>query len=190
MFAIKSPNDLLINLNELKNSIGKNNKKSDAKNINKLQNRLCPDHVVINLSEKKDIYGKEVVSKQLKDHFNFFKNTLLKFLDDELVFIGSCSTVTTLCAVHKRLDFFDLSKIEGHFMNRKQFLNTIYFIENLNVTDLKKMPCVGSRYKLLLNGIEILNIILDIFPINKVIASQNGLREGMLRNLILANEKN
>ena len=52
------------------------------------------------------------------------------------------------------------------------------------------MSCVGSRYKLLLNGIVILNVILDIFPINKVIASQNGLREGMLRDLLQAHEKN
>ena len=52
------------------------------------------------------------------------------------------------------------------------------------------MSCVGSRYKLLLNGIVILNIILDIFPITKVIASQNGLRDGMLRDLLLEHEKN
>ena len=52
IFAIKSLNELLTNLNEFKNSIGKNNRNSAAKNINKLQNKLCPDHVVINLSEK------------------------------------------------------------------------------------------------------------------------------------------
>ncbi len=52
IFAIKSLNEVLINLNEFKNSIGKNNKNRAAKNINRLQNKLCPDHVVINLSEK------------------------------------------------------------------------------------------------------------------------------------------
>ena len=52
IFAIKSLKELLINLNEFKNSIGKNNRNNAAKNINKLQNKLCPDHVVINLSEK------------------------------------------------------------------------------------------------------------------------------------------
>ena len=40
IFAIKSPNELLINLNEFKNSIGKNSRNNAAKNINKLQNRL------------------------------------------------------------------------------------------------------------------------------------------------------
>ena len=145
---------------------------------------------VINLSEKEDIFGKEVVIKQLKDHFNFFKNTLLKLFDYEFVSIGSCSTITTLCAIHKKLDFFDLNKIEGHLMNKNQIMDSINFINNLELTDLKKMSCVGSRYKLLINGIVILTIILDIFPINKVIASQNGLREGMLRELLLAHEKN
>ena len=32
--------------------IGKNNKNRAAKNINRLQNKLWPDHVVISLSEK------------------------------------------------------------------------------------------------------------------------------------------
>ena len=145
---------------------------------------------VINLSEKEDIYGKEVVTKQIKDHFNFVKNSLLKVLDYEFVSIGSCSTVTTLCAIHKKLDFFDLNKIEGYLMNKNQLIDSINFINNLHLTDLKKLSCVGSRYKLLINGIVILNIILDVFPINKVIASQNGLREGMLRDLLLAHEKN
>ena len=52
IFAIKSLNEVLINLNEFKNSIGKNNKNRAAKNINILQNKLWPDHVVIILSEK------------------------------------------------------------------------------------------------------------------------------------------
>ena len=52
IFAIKSLNEVLINLNEFKNSIGKNNKNRAAKNINRLQNKLWPDHVVISLSEK------------------------------------------------------------------------------------------------------------------------------------------
>ena len=146
---------------------------------------------VINLSEKADIYGMEVVVKQLKDHFNFFlKNSDLKFLDYEIMSIGSCSTVTTLCAIHKKLDYFDLNEIEGHLMNKNQLLDSINFIKKLHEKDLKKMSCIGSRYKLLLNGIVILNIILDILPINKVIASQNGLREGMLRDLLLVHEKN
>ena len=58
--------------------------------------------------------------------------------------IGSCSTITTLCAVHKRLDFFDLSKIEGHLMNKYQFLNTINYINNLQLTDLKKNHALGQ----------------------------------------------
>ena len=49
--------------------------------------------------------AQEFVTKQLKDHFNFFKNSLLQFLDFEFISIGSCSTVTTLCAIHKKLNF-------------------------------------------------------------------------------------
>ena len=46
------------------------------------------------------------------------------------------------------------------------------------------MPCVGSRYNLLLNGVEILKYILSIIPIQIIIASQKGLRDGILSDLL------
>jgi len=52
MFAIKSAKELFKNLKELKNSIGRNSRNKATKKINKLQNRLWPDQVVIDRSEK------------------------------------------------------------------------------------------------------------------------------------------
>ena len=51
------------------------------------------------------------------------------------------------------------------------------------------MPCVGSRYNLLLNGVEILKYILNIIPIKEIIVSQKGLREGIVNDLMMKNEK-
>lgn len=52
------------------------------------------------------------------------------------------------------------------------------------------MPCVGSRYKLLLNGTLILIEILKKISLKNLIVTQKGLREGILNDLILKNEKN
>ena len=46
-----------------------------------------------------------------------------------------------------------------------------------------KHPCIRNRYPLLLNGIEILDKILENFAIKKILVSQGGLTEGMIENL-------
>ncbi len=145
---------------------------------------------VINLSEKIDLFSKELINKQISDHFLFFRNDLKNEFKHDFFSIGSCSTVTTLCAVHQKLEFFDLKKIEGYEMNKNELLETIKNIEKLNNNELKKISCVGSRFNLLLNGIIILKFILEIFPITKIIVTQMGLREGILKDLSNRDEKN
>ena len=90
MFAIKSPNELLRILNDAKNSIGKNSKNSETKNINILQNKLWPDQVVMSLSEKlvdsknkyrekPNIQVPKVKKYRLRVVFNCLKLRLIKF---------------------------------------------------------------------------------------------------------------
>ena len=114
----------------------------------------------------------------------------MELLNPNFVSIGSCSTVTTLCAIYQNLKYFDLKKIEGYEMNKEDLLGSISSITKKSKAELRRLPCVGSRYKLLLNGVIILKFILEIFPINKVIVTQLGLREGILKNLIEKYEKN
>lgn len=68
---------------------------------------------VINLSEKIQIYGKDFVKKEINNHFESFKNVELKNINKKLFAVGSCSTATTLYAVFRNLEFFDIKMIEG-----------------------------------------------------------------------------
>lgn len=145
---------------------------------------------VINLSEKEELFGKALVQKHLHNHFNNFKNELSMLLDHQFTSIGSCSTVTTLCAIHQKLNFFDIKKVEGYRMQKFELLKQINYIKDLNINEIKQLYCVGSRYYLLLNGMKILKSILDIFPINNVIVTQSGLKEGILNDLFLTYEEN
>ncbi len=137
---------------------------------------------VINLPEKKEVYGSEFVDNELKKHFQMCKN----FVDNKSNYfsIGSCSTVTTLCGVFQELLYFDLKQIEGFCMSGRELLNTANMISVTSKSKLKKMPCVGNRYNLLLNGVEILKYILSIIPIQMIIVSQKGLRDGIVIDLL------
>ena len=88
---------------------------------------------VINLSEKKEVYGSNMVNRELKNHFLSCKN----FVDKEssTISIGSCSTVTTLCALFQSLDFFNLKKIEGFKMSSNQLLEIANYVSKASKDD-------------------------------------------------------
>ncbi len=139
---------------------------------------------VINLSEKIQLFGKKVVSNELKGHFTGIKNEMKKEFSQDIISIGSCSTITTLCAVFLNLKYFDSKKIESYVLDKSQLLKLIYFINSESTEKLKKIPCIGSRYALLLNGVEILKVILEVIPVEKVIVTQKGLRDGIMKEFM------
>ncbi len=160
-------------------------------NNEKILNTSSISYGVINLAEKKEVYGNEFVKNQLNSHFQLFRNG--EFHDKnyhDLTAIGSCSTVTTLCAVYQNLKFFNLKKIEGYRMSKEQLYNVSDFIQNSSIDKLLKTPCIGSRYQLLLCGVEILKFILKLIPIGEIIVTQKGLKEGIMNQLLSNNEKN
>ena len=68
---------------------------------------------VINLSEKKELFGKEIVNNELNSHFTNIWNEIKSKIDIDIISIGSCSTITTLCAIHLNLKSFDSKRIES-----------------------------------------------------------------------------
>ena len=141
-------------------------------------------YVVINLSEKNQLFGNKYVFNELKGHFTSIKNEMKKELKENIIAIGSCSTITTLCAIYLNLKSFDSKKIESFELDKSQLLKLISFINSESNENLRRMPCVGSKYLLLLNGIEILKIMLEAIPLKKVIVTQKGLRDGIMRGFM------
>ncbi len=139
---------------------------------------------VINLSEKNQLFGNKYVFNELKGHFTNIKNEMKKELNENIIAIGSCSTITTLCAIYLNLKSFDSKKIESYELDKSQLLKLIEFINSESNENLRRMPCVGSKYLLLLNGIEILKIMLEAIPLKKVIVTQKGLRDGIMRGFM------
>jgi len=145
---------------------------------------------VINYDEKCEIFSEEYVINQLNRHFiNYFKE-LENTRQEKFSAIGSCSTVTSLCCVFLNLPFYNPKKIEGFEMAFADVIRTINYIESQSDDTLEKHPCIGSRYLLLKSGIKILKIILNKFPIEKLIVTQKGLRDALAEEIIFNYEKN
>ena len=145
---------------------------------------------VINYDEKCEIFSEEYVNNQLNHHFlNYFKE-FENIKQKRFSAIGSCSTVTSLCSIFLNLPFYNPKKIEGFEMDSADIVRTINYVESQSDNFLKKHPCIGTRYLLLKSGVKILKIILDKFPIEKLIVTQKGLRDALTEEIIFNYEKN
>ena len=145
---------------------------------------------VINYNEKSEIFSESYVLNDLNRHFsNYFQE--FEFSDNQkFIAIGSCSTVTSLCCVFLKLPFYNPKKIEGFEMSIEDVKKTILYLDNQNDKQLQKNMCIGDRFLLLKNGIKILKIIINKFPIEKIIVTQKGLRDALTEEIIFNYEKN
>ena len=145
---------------------------------------------VINYDEKCEIFSEDYVLNDLKRHFSNYFQDFKPGINEKFVAIGSCSTVTSLCCVYLNLPFYNPKKIEGYEMNFDDVKQTIKYLDNQNDKQLQQNRCIGERYLLLKNGIKILKIIINKFPIAKIIVTQKGLRDALTEEVILNYEKN
>ena len=137
---------------------------------------------VVNLTERISLHGKSNILSQMKRYFQSLKSNLSNQIDPSFS-LGSCSTVSTLSAISQNLKTFDRNKIEGSLLDVDEIMKIIKNLRKLEISEMLKHPCIRNRYPLLLNGIEILEKILENFPIKKILVSQGGLTEGMIENL-------
>ena len=137
---------------------------------------------VINLTERINLHGKSNIISHMKRYFQSLKSNLSNQIDPSFS-LGSCSTVSTLSAIYQNLKTFDRNKIEGSLLDVDEIMKIIKNLKNLEICEMSKHPCIKNSYPLLLNGIEILEKLLENFPIKKILVSQGGLTEGMIENL-------
>ena len=137
---------------------------------------------VINLTERINLHGKSNIISQMKRYFLSLKSNSSNKVDPSFS-LGSCSTVSTLSAIYQNLRTFDRNKIEGSLLDVDEIMKIIKNLKKLEISEMVKHPCIRNRYPLLLNGIEILEKILENFQIKKILVSQSGLTEGMIENL-------
>jgi exopolyphosphatase / guanosine-5'-triphosphate,3'-diphosphate pyrophosphatase len=147
---------------------------------------------VVNLAERhggvavaRDVYEK-MVSEVGEYVDRFAAEHHMRGLDD-VHLLGTSGTVTTIAGVHLALKRYDRRYIDGCWMTDDQISGVIEQLLVMSYEERVANPCIGSeRADLVLAGCAILEAIRRAFPCERVRVADRGLREGMLVQMMRA----
>ncbi len=104
---------------------------------------------------------------------------------NNIQFIGTSGTVTTLAALHINLERYDRTRVSGLKLTPDMVKQTILSLYAMTPAERVLHPCIGPmRSELVMGGVAIFQGIYDVFPVNPVRVADRGLREGLLLDLI------
>ncbi|MBU6267222.1 MAG: Ppx/GppA family phosphatase [Sphingomonadales bacterium] len=103
--------------------------------------------------------------------------------------LGTSGTVTTLASVHLDLPQYDRSAVDGLVVPAASMRAISARLSNMGIEQRRELPCIGrERADLVVAGCAILEAILDLWPTDRLGVADRGIREGILRSLISAND--
>jgi exopolyphosphatase / guanosine-5'-triphosphate,3'-diphosphate pyrophosphatase len=104
----------------------------------------------------------------------------------ELQALGTSGTVTTLAAIHLGLQAYDRRRIDGANMPLTTVRELCQRIANMSYAERVAEDCVGrERADLVIPGCAVLEAIVDQFSMPEIRVAGRGLREGILRSLMM-----
>jgi len=143
---------------------------------------------VINLDKKIDLFSENKILEPFKKELHLFKDNN-EINEDSIDMIGSCSTITTLCAIFQDLKYYQKKSVDEFIFNKSDLYEVMELVNNMTEQEKINNPMIGlSRIKLFENGIKILKLILNIFKVKSIFVSDRGIKEGIIWNKI--NENN
>ncbi|MEI9850237.1 MAG: Ppx/GppA phosphatase family protein [Sphingomonas sp.] len=99
--------------------------------------------------------------------------------------LGTSGTVTTLASVHLGLESYDRSVVDGLIVPAAAMRAVSSRIALLDLAGRARVPCIGNeRADLVVAGCAILEVILDLWPAERIGVADRGIREGILRRLM------
>jgi exopolyphosphatase/guanosine-5'-triphosphate,3'-diphosphate pyrophosphatase len=100
--------------------------------------------------------------------------------------LGTSGTVTTLAAIALGLTRYDRARVDASWHDCRDILNVVDGLVRLDHTARAAIGCVGAdRADLILPGCAIFAAIHALWPCERLRVADRGLREGMLRELML-----
>ena len=103
--------------------------------------------------------------------------------------LGTSGTVTTIAGLHLRLRRYDRRQVDGCWMVDRQVTTVLDELRAMSYDERVASPCIGSeRADLVLAGCAILEAIRRVFPCERLRVADRGLREGMLVELMRADD--
>ena len=99
--------------------------------------------------------------------------------------LGTSGTVTTLASLHLDLPSYDRRAVDGLIVPAGAMRAVSQRLAGLSVAQRATLPCIGAeRADLVVAGCAILEVILDLWPAERLGVADRGIREGILRTLI------
>jgi exopolyphosphatase/guanosine-5'-triphosphate,3'-diphosphate pyrophosphatase len=106
-----------------------------------------------------------------------------------LYLLGTSGTVTTLAGLHLELPRYDRRRVDGIWLKHADVTNVVARLCATSYQERVDNPCIGAqRADLVLAGCAILEAIRRIFPCERLRVADRGLREGMLVELMRADQ--
>ena len=103
--------------------------------------------------------------------------------------LGTSGTVTTLASLHLELPQYDRRAVDGLIVPSASMREISTRLSSMSVQERCALPCIGhDRAELVVAGCAILEAILDIWPAQKLGVADRGIREGILRSLMAADQ--
>jgi exopolyphosphatase/guanosine-5'-triphosphate,3'-diphosphate pyrophosphatase len=99
--------------------------------------------------------------------------------------LGTSGTVTTLASLHLDLPNYDRRAVDGLIVPAQAMRNLSHRLAAMPVEARALLPCIGTeRADLVVAGCAILDVILDLWPAERLSVADRGIREGILRTLM------
>ncbi len=128
--------------------------------------------------------------RQVADSFATFAERLPRLEQCDYRLLGTSGTVTTLASLHLKLPQYDRKVIDGLIVPTESMREISAMLASVSPDERADIPCIGrERADLVVGGCAIFESILDIWPAPRVGVADRGIREGILRSLMSANER-
>jgi exopolyphosphatase/guanosine-5'-triphosphate,3'-diphosphate pyrophosphatase len=99
--------------------------------------------------------------------------------------LGTSGTVTTLGSVYLNLPRYDRRAIDGLVVPVQAMRDISRELAGLSVAERSRVSSIGNeRADLVVAGCAILESILDVWPAERLVVADRGIREGILRSLM------
>lgn len=99
--------------------------------------------------------------------------------------LGTSGTVTTLAGIHLGLERYDRRRVDGMWMGAQDVTDMTTKLLSWDFKTRVANPCIGAdRADLVLAGCAILDAIRQIWPSERLLVADRGLREGILTELM------
>ena len=112
-------------------------------------------------------------------------NIKQRIKENKVQMLGTSGTVTTLGAIHLKLNYYDRSLIDGLYLTFKDLSSAMRKLTEQDYKSRSQMPCIGDeRAELAVPGCAILEAICKKWPVGELRVADRGLRDGILLELM------